>query len=141
MLRNDDTIQIRKTTGGDSPVDVPLSTLKLFYTAEDEARITALEDANTITAIDLDDELGADYEITAASQTIVLTANYSTAWDILLPAGVAGLRIVVSNQDTASVDVVPDGTDTISLVNSAVTIATTVSKTFLCYATGKWAIV
>lgn len=51
------------------------------------------------------------------------------------------IQIRKTTGGNSPVDVVPDGTDTISLVNSAVTIATTVSKTFLCYATGKWAIV
>jgi len=51
------------------------------------------------------------------------------------------LQIRKSTGGGASVDVAPSGTDTISLVNSAITIATTVSKTFLCYADGAWAIV
>lgn len=62
----------------------------------------------------------------------------------MLPEAVVdmvGVRITVSNQDDASVDVAPTGTDTINGANSAETIATTESVTFLCYATGKWAII
>lgn len=33
------------------------------------------------------------------------------------------------------------GTEVINLVNSAITIATKESATFLCFATGKWAVV
>ena len=141
MLRTDDTMQIRKSTGGGAPVDVSLSELTTFVNTGVTARLDAIDATYDITEIDLDDEEGADYQITAASQTIVLTANYSTAWDILLPVGVAGLKIVVSNQHTAAVDVVPAGTEVINLVNSAITIATKESATFLCFATGKWAVI
>jgi len=141
MLRTDDTLQIRKSTGGGAPVDVSLSELTTFVNTGVTARLDAMDATSDVTEIDLDDELGADYQITAASQIVVLTANYSTAWDIILPAATKGLRVIVSNQDTASVDVAPAGTDTISLDTSAITIATTVSKTFLCYADGAWAVI
>lgn len=141
MPNDNCTIQTRDKTGGNTPVDEPITDIKEYMTGSIDDRVIALEDANMITTIDLNDEGGADYQITASSQTIVLTDNYSEEFDIILPVATKGLKITVSNQHTESVDVAPTGTDTISLVNSAITIATTVSSTFLCYADGAWAVI
>lgn len=104
-------------------------------------RVTALEDANTVTVVDLTAGSG-DYQI-EASGVYVFTDNKETAVDVLLPeatAGSVGMRIIVSNQDNADLDVVPFGTETINGANSADTLATTESVTLICYAAGKWAI-
>ena len=148
MPNDNCTIQTRDKTGGNTPVDEPITDIKAYMTAgvesridDTEDRLDDLENANMITTIDLNDEAGADYQITAASQTIVLTDNYSEEFDIILPVATKGLKIMVSNQHTESVDVAPTGTDTINLVNNAISIATTVSSTFLCYANGAWAVI
>ena len=92
------------------------------------------------TVIDLS-EASADYQISGNSQTVVLVDNDDPVFDLLLPVATLGLRIIISNQDGESVDVAPDGTDTINGTNAAITLATTESATLICYATGKWAVV
>jgi hypothetical protein len=90
-------------------------------------------------AIDLNSATGSDYALPLLNQRIVLTDNYSTAWDFALPAAVgSGIVISISNQHTASVNVNPDGTDTIDGANTAMAIVTLDTKLFADYAAGKW---
>lgn len=106
-------------------------------------RIALLESANQIVVIDASEETG-DVQLIAEPHIAVLTDNAAEAVDLVLPEAVVnlvGVRITVSNQDDAAVDVAPTGTDTINGVNSAETIAITESVTFVCYAAGKWALI
>lgn len=106
-------------------------------------RIALLESANQIEVIDASGKTG-DVQLIAEPHIAILTDNATEAVDLILPEAVAdlvGVRITVSNQDDAAVDVAPTKTDTINGANSAETIATTKSVTFVCYAAGKWAII
>jgi len=80
----------------------------------------------------------ADHPATDVDQYIVVVDN--TSHNVILPAGVIGRKIVISNQANAELGVVPDDTETINGENSA-TLSTTESATLICYADGKWAVV
>lgn len=95
-----------------------------------------------VTELDLDSATVGDYTLPLRNSRLVLTDNYSTAWDLALPAAVgSGCVIAISNQHTASVNVNPHGADTIDGANSAVAVDTLVTKLFCDYATGKWSTV
>lgn len=79
----------------------------------------------------------ADHTVTDADQYVVVVDNSSHS--VLLPAGVAGRKIVISNQDLESLNVAPYGTETINGIDSAIGLATKESETFICYADGAWA--
>jgi hypothetical protein len=114
-----------KTAIGDYVGDADIST-----------DLAAIKYALTPVIVDMSDD---DYTVTNADQHVVVIDNDSH--DVILPAGVAGRKIVISNQDDAELDVVPHDTETINGENSEITIATTESATLICYADGEWAAV
>lgn len=80
---------------------------------------------------------GKDYNISEENQTVIITDNATEAYDVLLPAGSVGLKIIVVNKDDAGVNVIPDGTDTIDGLTT-LTVSADSSSTLLCYESGKW---
>jgi hypothetical protein len=92
-----------------------------------------------INVVDMSDGDGGsddDYTVLDEDQYIVVIDNESH--DVLLPAGVVGRKIVISNQTDAELSVVPYDTETINGAGSD-TLTTTESATLICYADGKWA--
>ena len=80
-----------------------------------------------------------NYTVTNADQYVVVIGNNSH--NVLLPAGIVGRKIVISNKTDAPLNVVPDETETIDGENSLITIATTESATLIYYADGEWWVV
>ena len=103
--------------------------------------ITAVQDAliPVINIVDMSNGEGGsneNYTVTNADQYVVVIGNNSH--NVLLPAGVVGRKIVISNKTDAPLNVVPDETETIDGENSLITIATTESATLICYVDGEW---
>ena len=155
-----DEVAVRIATSGGRFEYITLSDFNTLISTEEDARLTALEttidtpdtglvdrveaieNANSVTVVDLSAGTG-DYAIESAG-IYVFTDNKAEPASVLLPeavAGLVGMKAVISNQDNADLDVVPNGTDTINGVKEAETLATTESITVVCYAAGKWAIV
>lgn len=78
-----------------------------------------------------------DYNVSEENQTVIITNNATEAYSVLLPAGLVGLKIIIVNKDDVSINVVPDGTDTID-GSTTLTVLAGSSSTLLCYESGKW---
>lgn len=94
------------------------------------------------TVIDLSDAL-ENYVIEDKKNSIVvLTDNAATAYDIILPAAIVGLRVTIINQDDAPVSIRPVSGEYINgTVDNLFNLTTLNSATFYCYADGYWAII
>ena len=83
------------------------------------------------------DGTNADHPVTNADQYVVITDNNSNK--VVLPLGAIGRKIAVSNQSSDSLNVKPNGINTVNGSTDAVPIENKKSVTFICYANGKWA--
>lgn len=104
-----------------------------------ETACSALETAlvPVFTIVDMGTEgTDEDHTVTDADQYVVITDN--NAHDVVLPLGVIGRKIVVSNQSSASLDVMPSDPDKVNGSTAAVSITNKESLAFICYDDGAW---
>ena len=143
-LKSDDKIAVIRTTGGDKPEYFTLDDVNTFISAEETARLDAIEATldtipSTITIID-DDEATEDLTLEAPKTYIVeALIKDETNYNLLLPAATgSGKTIRVSNKRSAALTITATAGQFID-ADDVISIAQFEFATLVDYAAGKWA--